>query len=187
MSDRLEAAASGRAQCRACGAKIEKGALRFGAELPSAYGEGDGASVYWFHPRCAALRQPERFAALLRQGEAAAALPEADRLLAEAEQGVAHPRLARLAGAEKASSGRARCRQCQGPIASGAWRFKLSSFEQSGFFEPLGFIHATCALPYFEIPDLAMRGARVRHTSPDLDASALEQIFNPTGEALGAR
>jgi ribosomal protein L37AE/L43A len=187
MSDRLEAAASGRAQCRACGAKIEKGALRFGAELPSAYGDGEASSVYWFHPRCAALRQPERFATLLRQGAAEPVLPDAEALLAEADQGVTYPKLARLAGAEKASSGRARCRQCREPIAGGAWRFKLSNFEQSGFFEPLGFVHTGCALPYFEIPELSLLRERVRHTSPDLDPAALEEILNPTGEAMGAR
>ncbi len=179
MSDRLEAAASGRAQCRACGAKIEKGSLRFGEELPSAYRDGDGGSVYWFHPRCAAHRRPEKLAALLRQPEAAAALPDADRLLAEADQGVAHTRLQRLAGAERASSGRARCRHCKELIAAGAWRLRLSNFEDNGFFAPFGFIHhVPCASPYFALSDLAALGDRLRLASPELDAAALEEILS---------
>jgi hypothetical protein len=179
MSDRLEAAPSGRAQCRACGTKIEKGALRFGEALPSAYGEGDAPTLYWFHPACAARRRPEKFAALLRQGaEAAPALPDAEALLAQADLGVTYPKLARLEVAEKASSGRARCRQCRELIPAGAWRLRLSNFEQSGFFEPFGFVHTGCAQAYFGLPDLAALGERLRQASPDLDAAALDEILS---------
>jgi ribosomal protein L37AE/L43A len=178
MSDRLEAAASGRAQCRACGVKIPKGALRFGEELPNAYGEGDVASVYWFHPSCAALRRPEKIAPLLRESEseAAAALADREQLLAQAEVGAAHPKLERLAGAERAASGRARCRHCQQAIAGGAWRLRLSTFADSGFFEPLGFVHAGCARDYFEVPEVGLLIERIGQISPDLDRAALDEI-----------
>ncbi len=176
MSDRLEAAASGRAQCRACGVKLAKGSLRFGEELPNAYGDGDVASVYWFHPRCAAVRRPEKIAPLLRDSEAAAALPDRPELLGLAEQGLAHPRLERVAGAERAASGRARCRHCQQPIAGGAWRVRLSTFADSGFFEPLGFVHAGCARAYFEVAEVQLLLDRIHLASPDLDQAALEEI-----------
>jgi ribosomal protein L37AE/L43A len=176
MSDRLETAASGRAQCRACGVKIAQGALRFGEELPNAYGEGDVPSVYWFHPSCAALRRPEKIAPLLRDAEAAAALSDRDQLLAQAAVGLAHPRLERLAGAERAASGRARCRHCQQVIAAGAWRLRLSTFAESGFFEPLGFVHAGCGRGYFEVPEPDTLIERVHLIAPDLDQAALDEL-----------
>jgi hypothetical protein len=176
MADRLETAASGRAQCRACGVKIAKGDLRFGEELPSAYGEGDVPSVYWFHPACAALRRPEKIALLLRDSEAAAGLPDRAELLARAETGLAHPKLERLAGAERAASGRARCRHCQQPIENGSWRLRLSTFADSGFFEPLGFVHAGCARAYFELPDPALLIDRIGAIAPDLDGASREEI-----------
>jgi hypothetical protein len=177
--DRLEPAASGRARCRACGAAIAKGELRFGEVLASGYGEGDATSVFWFHLRCAAHRRPQKLAALLRESPEnpetpRPPVPDREQLLAEADQGIAHARLERLAGAERASSGRARCRQCQQPIAEGAWRFRLSSFGDTGFFDPLGFIHAGCAAAYFET-DLPLE-ARLRQASPDVDPQALAEL-----------
>jgi hypothetical protein len=180
MTDRLEEAASGRARCRACGVKIEKGALRFGEELANSYGEGEASSVYWFHPLCAAYRRPERIAPLLRQGEAAAGLSDRSNLLEQAELGIAHPRLPRIAGAERSTSGRARCRHCRELIAEGTWRIKLSSFEASGFFEPLGFVHAGCAQGYFGVsgePGLEAMASRLRQAASDLDDAAAAEML----------
>jgi hypothetical protein len=171
MPDRLEEASSGRAKCRACGEKIEKGALRYGEELASGYGEGDAASVFWFHLRCAALRRPQKFAQVMQASEVAAGVADRDQLLAIADEGVAHPKLERVAGAEQASSGRARCRQCQELIPQGAWRVRLSTFGETGFFDPLGFVHASCAPAYFEVPSVKQRLALV---APDLDLSAVD-------------
>ena len=141
-------------------------------------GTETAASVYWFHPRCAAYRQPERFATLVRESEAAAELPDGRCLLAEADLGITYERLPRLAGAEKASSGRARCRQCRELIAGGVWRVRLTAFEQSGFFEPLGFIHVGCAREYFAIPDLALLGDRIRQACPEMEAATIDEILS---------
>jgi hypothetical protein len=191
MPDKLELAPSGRARCRGCGAKIDKDAVRFGEVLPRPSGDDDATSVFWFHPRCAAHRRPEKFVRLLRPeaGEAepavdAAALPELpdrDRLLAEADVAILHPRLARIAGVERASSGRARCRHCKEVIALDDWRIRLASFADTGFPEPLGFIHAGCGLAYFETPDgVAADPAtileHVRQACPDLAAVELDAI-----------
>src|SRR5690242_2720642 len=101
MGDRLEPASTGRARCRACGTSIDKGTLRFGEEVASAYGDDDASSVYWFHPRCAAVRRPDKLFPLL-QSEVGQTLPDRSALLADAERGLAHPRLARLDGVERA-------------------------------------------------------------------------------------
>jgi hypothetical protein len=65
-----------------------------------------------------------------------------------AREGIAQPRLTRIAKAERAASGRARCRHCRELIEQGALRLCLQMFEE-GRFNPIGMIHATCAVHYF--------------------------------------
>ncbi len=145
MPSVIERAATGRAKCRACGQAIAKGDERFGEALPNAYGEGE--SLFWFHLRCAACSRAESFLPALEQAQAA---PEERAALGElAQGGIAEPRLTRISKAERASSGRARCRHCRELIAQGAWRVALQIFEE-GRFNPMGTIHAACAAHYFE-------------------------------------
>ena len=80
-------------------------------------------------------------------------MPERAWLERTAEVGVAHRRLPRLAYAERSPSGRARCRQCRTFVEQGVWRLALQMYEE-GRFAPIGFIHLTCAEPYFETRDL---------------------------------
>jgi hypothetical protein len=176
----IEAAASGRAKCRGCDQAITKGELRFGERLPNAFGEGE--MTLWFHLVCAAYKRPESFLEALRGADAAgtprAAIERADELEAAAEFGIAHRRLPRVTGADRAPTSRARCRHCRELIAKDAWRIALVYFEEYRF-QPSGFIHAACAREYLETTDLV---ERVRHfspklTPPDLDdfAAALSQ------------
>src|SRR5580765_8464407 len=107
MAHVFEQAPTGRAKCRGCGALIAKGEVRFGEHVPNPFGEGD--ATLWFHPLCAAYRRP---AAIL---ETLAAAPDADRATLErvATATAAHERLVRVAGAERATSGKAACRHCK--------------------------------------------------------------------------
>ena len=54
MAETIETAKTGRSKCRACRETIEKGALRFGEEQPSAFAEG--LQMVWYHLACAARR-----------------------------------------------------------------------------------------------------------------------------------
>lgn len=144
MPSVIERAATGRAKCRACGRAIAKGDERFGEALPNAYGEGE--SLFWFHLRCAACSRPESFLPVLEQSQAEA--PERAELEALAQGGIARPRLCRILRAERASSGRARCRHCRELIEQGALRLALQMFED-GRFNSIGTIHAACAVHYF--------------------------------------
>jgi len=146
MASVIERASSGRAKCRACSQAIAKGQERLGEALPSAYGEGE--SLFWFHLRCAACSRPEALLGVLEQGQAAPA--ESEELRALAQDGLAQPRLSRILRAERASSGRARCRHCRELIEQGAWRLSLQMFEE-GRFNPIGTIHASCAVHYFGV------------------------------------
>ena len=157
----IEPAASGRAKCRGCGQKIAKDELRFGEVTENPYGDGD--RTLWFHPVCGAYKRPEPFV------EAMAATLAGDGLVAELEAietpaaegetiawlrdqsrvGLNHRRLPRIDSAGRAPTGRARCRSCREPIAKDAWRIGLVYYEE-GYFNPSGFIHASCWREYFE-------------------------------------
>jgi hypothetical protein len=156
----IEIATSARAKCRGCDQKIAKDELRFGERQPNAFGEGE--MTLWFHLRCAAYKRPQPFLeTAASSGDAAAAA-----LIAVAELGIAHRRLPRVNGAERAATGRARCRSCRELIEQGDWRIPLTFFEDYRF-SPSGFVHALCAAQYFETVDLVDRAA---HFSPGLTA-----------------
>jgi hypothetical protein len=160
VPDLIEPSPSGRAKCRGCARAIEKGALRFGESFPNPYAEGE--AHHWFHLPCAALMRPEKLLALADQGSPP--IPEGDPLRAIAAFGVQHRRLPRLAGVERASSGRAHCRSCRELIAKGDFRIRLQLFEE-GRMTPIGTIHVECADPYFGTRDIL---DRVELLTPDL-------------------
>lgn len=178
VADVLELASSGRAKCRGCGRAIAKGELRFGESLPNSFGEGD--ALYWFHPVCAACMRPEKFGALASAFEGT--IDDRDWLLRTAEFGAAHRRLPRLGRAERASSGRAHCRQCRDLIAKGVFRFALQMFEE-GRMSPIGYIHVACAEPYFGTRDIM---GRVRRLTPDLSDEDTREIETTLRDAPAA-
>jgi hypothetical protein len=168
MAHVIEAAASGRAKCRGCGERIARGELRFGERLPNPFAEGE--MTQWFHLPCAAYKRPEPFLETLRA--MTEPLESSDRLAAEAERGIAHARLHRANGAERAPTGRARCRSCRELIEKESWRIPLVYYDE-GRFDASGFIHARCALAYFETADLT---DRLKHFSPGLGDDDLAEL-----------
>ena len=162
----IEPAASARAKCRGCDQGIAKGELRFGERLPNAF--GDGEMTLWFHLRCAAFKRPEAFLEIASQDGVA----DAVALIPAAQNGVAHRRLPRVNGAERAPTGRARCRSCRELIEQGTWRIALTFFEEYRF-SPSGFVHAACAADYFETTDIL---DRVAHFSSGLAATDLADL-----------
>ena len=167
----IEAAASGRAKCRGCDQAIAKGELRFGERLPNAFGEGD--MTLWFHLVCAAYKRPESLLEALRDSATPrAAIENAAKLEAAAELGITHRRLPRVTGADRAPTGRARCRHCRELIAKDTWRIALVFFEEYRF-QPSGFVHAACAREYLETTDLV---ERVRHFAPKLGPADLDDF-----------
>ena len=104
----------------------------------------------WFHPLCAAYKRPQ---ALLEALAANAGLPEHAMLESAARASSAHPRVARIDGAERSPSGQATCRHCRHTIERAAWRVRLV-FYQEGLFYPGGFIHLECRAAYFETGEI---------------------------------
>ena len=143
----FEPASSGRAKCRGCGQPIQRGELRFGERLPNPFGEGE--MTLWFHPLCAAYKRPEPLLEALE----GASLSDRESLERAARGSVAHQRLPRIDGGERAPSGQARCRHCREPIEKGAWRIRLVHFDE-GQFSSGGYVHLGCRSAYFETADI---------------------------------
>jgi hypothetical protein len=99
-------------------------------------------------------------------------LPERDTLRAWAAFGVTHPRVPRIVRAERASSGRAKCRHCRETIDKGALRIALQMMEESRMV-PIGFIHVSCALGYFGTLDVLDRLVRF---TPGLSADDTREL-----------
>jgi hypothetical protein len=168
VTDQIQPAPTGRSKCRGCGRGIAKGELRFGESLPNPYGEGE--ALHWFHVQCAACMRPQKFLATL--DAASEPIDDAEVLRALARESTAHPRLERLASAERAPSGRAHCRLCRELIEKGHWRLNLQQFEE-GRMGPSGSIHVECAEAYFGTADVLDRVARL---TPALTAADKEDL-----------
>ena len=155
----IEPAPTGRAKCRGCGQSIAAKDLRCGEKRANPFGQGE--ATQWFHVACAAYKRPEPCLEAL--AECPHALDDREKLEADAKRGVAHERLPRVDGAERASSGRAACRECRENVEKGAWRIMLVFWEE-GMFRPAGFLHPTCAGIYFgetsDVLDRVRRFAR---------------------------
>lgn len=177
MGDTIEPASSGRSKCRGCQTLITKGALRFGERIPNPFAD-DTETTLWFHMSCAAYRRPAEFLAAL--GACDGAVEDRATLEYEARLGIEHRRLPRIDRAERARSGRAKCRACRDAIAKGAWRVALLWFED-GRFDPMGFVHAECVADYCGTPAV-MR--RIRHFGTgitDAEWPEFERALRATG------
>ena len=131
---------------------------------------GDGEMTLWFHPACAAYKRPEPFLQVLE--ETGENLPDRLKLEETSQRCLAHRRLPRIDGAERAPSRQAKCRHCREPIERGSWRIRLVFYEE-GLFTAGGFIHLSCSSAYFETSDVR---DQVLHFSPDLSSDEREEL-----------
>ena len=168
MAHTIEAASSGRAKCRGCGASIAKGTLRLGERFANPYGEGE--MTVWLHLECASYKRPEPLLEALETTEET--IDGRAELEAIARVGVAHRRLPRLNGVQRSPTGRARCRSCREMIEKDAWRIPLE-FYDDGRFQASGFIHVRCSEDYFDTKDVVDRLKRFGGELSDADVSEL--------------
>lgn len=149
MAHVFETAPTGRSKCRGCARPIERGELRFGERVPNLYAEGE--TTLWFHPSCAAYKRPQPLLDTLEQ--TSESLPDRENLKRTALASVAHPRVSRIDGAERAPSSQAKCRHCHEPIERGSWRVRIVYYEE-GRFSPGGYAHLDCRKAYFETDEI---------------------------------
>jgi hypothetical protein len=99
-------------------------------------------------------------------------LPAREALERAARGSLAHRRLPRIDGAEKAPSGQAKCRSCRERIERGSWRIRLVFYEE-GRFAPGGYVHLGCRQAYFETSELR---DQVLHFSPALSGEERKEL-----------
>jgi poly [ADP-ribose] polymerase len=173
MAETIEVAKTGRARCRVCRESIEKGALRFGEEQPSAF--SDGMQWVWHHLTCAAKKKPVpmRRALAAFEGEVPARA-ELEALLVEADKTASV-----LPYAEHAPTGRSKCLHCQEPIEKGALRVATQRDAEPGSMpRGPGYLHPRCASELIEADDLA---ALLRQNSRGLTDAELADLEGQIG------
>ena len=152
MAHTIEVAKSGRSTCRGCRAKIEKGVLRFGEEVPNMFSEEGGTTFRWWHLECAAtkgkLANEVRDALKSYPGE----VPERDKL----DKVIADNLHADFPYAERAPNGRARCRVCSETIDKGTVRVAFQRIVETGMGvqRGAGYVHSTCTMAFEDAKNL---------------------------------
>jgi hypothetical protein len=171
MAETIEVAKTGRARCRVCRQPIEKGALRFGFEQPSAFGEG--MQWAWYHLTCAAKKKPIPVQSALKAfvGEVPGRT-ELEALLAEADRtGSVFPYV------ERAPTGRSKCLQCREAIETGSLRVATEREVDAGTTTRAGtgYLHPKCAGDFLQQEDLMATLRQNSRGLADADVAELEQ------------
>ena len=170
MAETIEAAKTGRARCGACRQPIEKGALRFGEERPSAFGEG--MQWFWYHLPCAARKKPAQVkSALAAFGGEVPGRAELEATIAEADQAAS-----RFPYAEHAPTGRSSCLQCHAPIEKGTLRVAIEREVGMGR-TGASYLHPRCAGQHLKPEELAA----VAPNSRGLGAAEVEELQRQLG------
>lgn len=131
MPNRVEIAPSGRAACRGCKQAIAKGLPRFAEETANQFSEEGGVSYRYWHLACAAPKMANELA------EALAGFADVERAIedrAALDALIAQHLRPESPYAERAGSGRAKCRACDETIKKGELRV---AFERV-FDGPMG-------------------------------------------------
>ncbi len=145
MADVIEVAKSARAMCRTCRAAIAKGELRFGEEVPSAFGDGSGTTRLWHHLPCAAKKKPAQLRVAL--GSFAGDVPDRAAIDAAIAENEPKQKPIRFPYAERASTSRSRCGACHEGIEKGDLRVATERDPEPGGMT-IGaprYFHARCA------------------------------------------
>ena len=174
----IEAAKSGRSTCRTCGAKIEKGLLRFGEEVPNAFDPDGGTTHQWHHLVCAAKKRPHQVTEALPSNTEP--IPDQAALDAALHEGLATAKPP-FPFAEHASTGRARCQACRKGIEKGELRVAIARPNDGMPGDGAMYLHVGCALEHTK--DAALLAALEKHSrglTPQ-DVDALRTALTPPG------
>jgi Poly(ADP-ribose) polymerase and DNA-Ligase Zn-finger region len=145
MASVIEEAKSGRATCRTCRKGIGKGELRFGEEVPAAFGDGTGTTRLWHHLACAAKKKPTQLSeALVSFVGEVPGRAEIEALVAENEP---KQKPTRFPYAERATTARSRCGTCHEGIDKGDLRVAFEREPDPGGMTmgAARYFHARCA------------------------------------------
>jgi hypothetical protein len=144
MANVIEEAKSGRAACRTCKKPIAKGELRLGVEQQTQF--SDTPSMQWHHLPCAAQKLPAELKESL--DGFSGTVPnrgELDQMMSDAlKKGHAKP--GGFPYIDRAPTGRAKCMQCEEPIAKDSFRVAVEREIDTGTMvtRGAGYLHPKC-------------------------------------------
>jgi len=146
MPHKVDLAPTGRASCRGCKQPIAKDTPRFAEEFQSPYSEEGGTSFRYWHLPCAATKLANELAPALATFDG----PVPDRAAIEAS--IAEHLRPEMPYAERAGSGRARCRACDVTIKKGELRVAFERVYDAPMGPQAGaaYAHPTCVVRYLE-------------------------------------
>jgi len=183
----IEEARSSRSRCRSCRTKIDKGVLRLGILLEGPYGTG----YLWHHLTCAAKRRFEDVEAAYgeqawAEGVAVPELDELRKLKAKADEKKASKKLAPYA--ERAPSGRSKCKHCDELIEKDSWRVALLRevvFGSQVRSAPVN-VHPGCVAAEIRAEDCATETEgfeqALRANSSGVSAADIDEVLEAIGE-----
>jgi len=183
----IEEARSSRSKCRTCRRKIDKGKLRLGVLLEGPYGTG----YLWHHLTCAAKRRAEDVEEAYKTRAWAddvevPPLEEMQKLREKAEEAKKNKKEAPYA--ERAPSGRSKCKHCDELIEQGSFRVALLREIQFGNQVRGGPInvHPKCVSAELRAEDCMTEvdgfEELVRANSTDLSEDDAAELFAQIGE-----
>jgi hypothetical protein len=157
--DVIENAKSSRSSCRACRKKIDGGTPRYGLAEPT---YDDQVAHLWFHLACGAQQAKGRFQVVYEKYKDL--IPGLSELYTPTD---APPARGGFPNIEVASSGRAKCLECNEAIAKGDERLAIErKFEVNGYDRAgAGFLHLKCAPKFTKNPDIVEQ-ARANSVKP---------------------
>lgn len=183
----IEPARSSRSKCKTCRRSIDKGKLRLGILVEGPYGTG----YMWHHLTCAARRRFEDVEAAY-EGRCWAeevevpALEELAKLREKAEE--AKKKRKELPYAERAPTGRSKCKHCNEPIAHDGWRVALGrgvEFGRQVRTSPIN-VHPTCVGAEIRADDCMTEiegfADALEANSTGLTAAEIEECLAAIGE-----
>ena len=150
----IEPAKSARSKCRSCRKKIDKGVTRLGVLVDGFYGPG----YSWNHVKCLAKKDISKVeeAYELLDLDPEWKLPTLEALRKEAAKADEKKKEKKLAPyAERAPTGRSKCKHCGEGIDKGAWRVAILREVEFGNQVRAGPInvHAACVGEALLAPD----------------------------------
>lgn len=173
MGHVIEAAKSGRASCKVCKKKIDKGELRLGEEVPNPFSEGE-MSFRWHHLECGAKKKPSVLTEALNETETE--VPNKDELLKKAEENAIKEKPTKVPFAEFASSARSSCVHCSEKIDKGDLRLAVNAdTDPSGFGFRKGFLHPGCSSDFLD-DDLQEVFSQIQTNSKGLEEKDFEAV-----------
>jgi len=177
MPDTIEESKSNRATCRSCKQKIEKGVLRVGEETINTFSSDGGSSYFWHHLACAAGKVPAKVKTAMANFRGV--IPEREKLdailAAPPKASAKGGQKAQYPYAERASTSRSKCLQCDEAIEKGTMRVSVEREVETGSFSTIGpgYLHPACAAEYTGDDALIEKIKTNMPTIPEEDLAAL--------------